>query len=560
MLVMCGRGSLQILRVVMSLPGFAAVRVSAAIATANTFFQPDEYWQSLEIAHRIVFGFGYETWEWTRAPPIRSAVHPLMFVPAMWAARASGSLAVLKYAPALTQALLSAAGDLCAYRLAERVGGKPAASFFLVLHTLSFYTLFTASRTFSNTAEAALVAAALSFWPLSPRTASRPRFLAALAAAFTAVLLRPTSLVLWAFLGAWHLAATARRGGPAAAAHTIFDAAWVGALVLGAGAAADSAFYGRPVFTPAAFFRENVVHSVSIFYGTHPWHWYVSQGLPFILTVAAPWVLAGWVRALAGRLPARDPPAVRCLAYACLWMVATYSLLSHKEFRFLQAAVPMLHLFGALALAAAVPHAASAAAAVRALPRTLQVLYAVQAPLAIYALAFHARGQVNIMGYLHERAQTPSMHSLAFLMPCHSTPWQSHLHAPRLEHGRAWFIECPPPAPHDGPLYWDQSDFFYHDPLKYMQERFPETVDASFAAAPPAPKRAHGPPERAIYDRGWQHTWPSHLVVFDALLTPPMQRFLTAKGYREEHRMWNALAHPDSRRRGDIVVLAHAAA
>jgi len=39
-----------------------------------------------------------------------------------------------------------------------------------------------------------------------------------------------------------------------------------------------------------------------------------------------------------------------------------------------------------------------------------------------------------------------------------------------------------------------------------------------------------------------------------------MQRFLTSKGYREEHRMWNALAHPDSRRRGDIVVLAHAAA
>ena len=26
----------------------------------RTYFNPDEYWQSLEIAHRLVFGYGYE--------------------------------------------------------------------------------------------------------------------------------------------------------------------------------------------------------------------------------------------------------------------------------------------------------------------------------------------------------------------------------------------------------------------------------------------------------------------------------------------------------------------
>jgi phosphatidylinositol glycan class B len=30
----------------------------------RTFFQPDEYYQALEPAHRLIFGTGYATWEW----------------------------------------------------------------------------------------------------------------------------------------------------------------------------------------------------------------------------------------------------------------------------------------------------------------------------------------------------------------------------------------------------------------------------------------------------------------------------------------------------------------
>jgi len=47
--------------------------------------------------------------------------------------------------------------------------------------------------------------------------------------------------------------------------------------------------------------------------------------------------------------------------------------------------------------------------------------------------------------------------SIGFIMPCHSTPWQSHLHSKELEMdrmaegnasgegGRIWFIGCEPP-------------------------------------------------------------------------------------------------------------------
>lgn len=40
-----------------------AFRLVNAFAS-RAFFQPDEYWQSLEVAHAWVFGYGYKTWEW----------------------------------------------------------------------------------------------------------------------------------------------------------------------------------------------------------------------------------------------------------------------------------------------------------------------------------------------------------------------------------------------------------------------------------------------------------------------------------------------------------------
>eukprot|EP00829_Urostomides_striatus_P020861 TRINITY_DN9036_c0_g1_i1.p1 TRINITY_DN9036_c0_g1~~TRINITY_DN9036_c0_g1_i1.p1 ORF type:complete len:140 (+),score=35.30 TRINITY_DN9036_c0_g1_i1:63-482(+) len=40
---------------------------------------PDEYWQSVEISHKMVYGVGYETWEWTIPTPIRSTLHPFLY-------------------------------------------------------------------------------------------------------------------------------------------------------------------------------------------------------------------------------------------------------------------------------------------------------------------------------------------------------------------------------------------------------------------------------------------------------------------------------------------------
>lgn len=123
------------------------VHLIAALATSRTFFQPDEYWQSLEIAHRIVFGYGYQTWEWMTSKPIRSVVYPAMFVPLYKAMKAMhiDNPFVFTSAPAIQQALITAVGDWFAFHLVTRIAGHR-----LALVWVRFSTLFFSSKPHFN--------------------------------------------------------------------------------------------------------------------------------------------------------------------------------------------------------------------------------------------------------------------------------------------------------------------------------------------------------------------------------------------------------------------------
>lgn len=72
-------------------PLHLAVGLRVAVALLSvTLFQPDEYFQALEPAHKIVFGYGHLTWEWRSRPPIRSIFFPMLFTPVYWALKISG--------------------------------------------------------------------------------------------------------------------------------------------------------------------------------------------------------------------------------------------------------------------------------------------------------------------------------------------------------------------------------------------------------------------------------------------------------------------------------------
>jgi phosphatidylinositol glycan class B len=41
---------------------------SISLLLPQTYFQPDEFYQALEPAHNLVFGYGYLSWEWRDIP------------------------------------------------------------------------------------------------------------------------------------------------------------------------------------------------------------------------------------------------------------------------------------------------------------------------------------------------------------------------------------------------------------------------------------------------------------------------------------------------------------
>lgn len=55
---------------------FLLLRVFMALMSWG-YFVPDEVWQSVEVAHKLVFGNGYLTWEWHHG--LRSYLHPGLF-------------------------------------------------------------------------------------------------------------------------------------------------------------------------------------------------------------------------------------------------------------------------------------------------------------------------------------------------------------------------------------------------------------------------------------------------------------------------------------------------
>ncbi|KAM9924793.1 hypothetical protein OXX80_011109, partial [Metschnikowia pulcherrima] len=164
----------------------------------KTFFQPDEYFQALEPAHRLVFGYGYLTWEWHEA--LRSSLHPLLyaaaykafdvFMPESWAVIA---------APKITGALIATVSDIYVYKLARKYWrNQGVANTALAMSLLSSWNWFVSTRSFSNNLEMALTVAGLSYWPwhhykLMPLLMSC--FLG-----FLSCIVRPTNAILWSFL------------------------------------------------------------------------------------------------------------------------------------------------------------------------------------------------------------------------------------------------------------------------------------------------------------------------------------------------------------------------
>ncbi|XP_059620230.1 GPI mannosyltransferase 3-like [Phlebotomus argentipes] len=463
-----------------------AVRL-LSVLFVKTSYVPDEYWQSLEVAHKLVYGYGYLTWEWTQG--IRSYLQPLIFagvykVLDLFHVNCVFALTLL---PRVLQALLSAYADWRFYKWCQ------CSKWSLFVVATSWFWFYTGSRTIINSAEASLTTIALSFYPWRGESALYLWYVALTA------FIRPTSAVPWVPLCLHHI----RNSRIPVLRLLLTQYLPVGAVVGVLNTAVDYLGHGSLVFTPLRFFKFNVWQNVGSFYGSQPWHWYFSVGLPTVLGVAAIPFFLGVLDTLKNVSASNSRRLILLISIATTLVV--FSALPHKEFRFVLPILPMCLYLSADQLSRWSRKASNVA--IWAVTLTLLVGNALPAG---YLGLYHQKGTTEVMPVLAKIAREyktveGERASILFLMPCHSTPLYSHVHA----NVTLRFLTCEPNLT-DDPNYEEEAETFYRNPTAWL--------DANVPAYPPS-------------------EMPSHLVLFDSL-KPKIVEFLSK--YSETHSFSHA--------------------
>jgi phosphatidylinositol glycan class B len=337
--------------------------------------------------------------------------------------------------------------------------------------------------------------------------------------------------------------------------------------VLGLSVLSDRAYYEVLTLPPLRFLYFNIAQSLAVFYGRNRADYYFTEGLPLLLTTALPFATVGLWQSLQASTSTNDVSSpshgkLSRLAWTSLTMPLTLSLISHKEVRFLYPILPFLHILSARPLSAFLPSNAS-------LSRRgiIGLLLIINITIAGYVSQVHQRGVIDVLHYVrhkHESRNSLSSYatwsppssvsntSVGFLMPCHSTPWRSHLVYPEIN---AWALTCEPPV--DVPLdqrdsYLDEADEFYINPgpTRWLRDNM-ESVNTITSSGSRSAQflAAQDPKFRARYRRAW----PQNLVFFGALESE-LREVLAETRYKECWRGFNSHFHDDSRRVGDVVV------
>jgi phosphatidylinositol glycan class B len=302
-----------------------ALRLALAWAWPN-FYRPDEIFQTLEPAYRLITGWGVVSWEWRAG--IRSWLYPALLAGIMdIPIRLGFGRAV--YLP-LVMAAMSLVALLpvwAAWRLGERSGGRLGAVVCALLVALSPELVYFGPKTLTEVQAGNVLAAAVALATLLPHKPPSPR------AGWS-----------WAGLGAllgivfclrFHLTPALALVALAAARLRLRER-WLPLLL---GAAVPLALLGivDQVTLGSAFqsvwknFSVNVTEGRSLFYGQEPAFWYGVAWAHLLGIAALPMALLFCLGA--SLLP---------LAAACgVLIVLTHSLVAHKELSFIYAAFPL---------------------------------------------------------------------------------------------------------------------------------------------------------------------------------------------------------------------------
>ncbi|QLQ78012.1 hypothetical protein HG537_0A02590 [Torulaspora globosa] len=556
-------------------------RIINALST-RTFFQADEFWQALEPAHYKAFGYGQLSWEWGYG--LRSYAFPLIFeityrfVDAIcflssvltWGLSKcvvsdenvqliQGIPDILEYygviyAPKVVMGVIAAVGEYHMVKFIQKLYimtmGKTSddkhgdvsriTRISTILTLTNFFNCFLITRTFINSFELCLTSIALFYWDWTGGDLIHGAdFTKSLVVAIFTCLQRPSNVLIWLVLGFFLVLQLVWRKRFPSLVYLGCKISFVLIAVMLFNCAIDYYFYGELVFPVFRFLKFNFTSPLSNFYGVSPWHFHLTQSVPILLGFNIPLFLYGlFIGSNKRHKPMRAIDPLKQIKIVILINLVALSSLKHKEFRFLYPLQPLFTLISSFAL---VGLAAKYPIKSHALNNLLWVLPFISMFAALFLNSFNEAGVVSVMNFLHNE---PAIDSVGFIMPCHSTTWQSHLHRNDIE--QLWAITCEPPlhllndpkAHEKLPNYMDESDYLYENVPGFIYKNFPPLFRESL--------RSPG--------KQYKYEWPEYLVIFEHLKNLYFDRLLKDSNYIEVARFFNSFTHWDSRRQGDVLV------
>ena len=314
------------------------------ICFIRTWFVPDEYWQSLEVAHHMIFGFGYLTWEWKEG--LRSYFHPLIFsglYKILYFLNLDNNLFLIQFSPRLLQAFLSSISDWCFYQFIYLHFGRHIANLSLFCLFTSWFWWYCATRTLINTFEVSLVCFASLYYSKHIKNGFlklSSSFILFVVIATLTFFVRPTSLSVWFSYFIFYLIYSYKTSNLKVLLKIIsiiFITAFPNIILL---IIIDKSFYEKWILVHLNFLNFNVINNQGIFYGEHPWYWYFTQGLPVVIFSQLPFSFGGIIKCL-NLTEAKDSftfnQRFMFKVYICTIVMSLfiYSLPGHKEFRFI---------------------------------------------------------------------------------------------------------------------------------------------------------------------------------------------------------------------------------
>jgi hypothetical protein len=294
---------------------------------------PDEVFQTVEQAHRLVFGNGLLPWEFVYGT--RSWVLPGALAGLMAAASAFGD-GPDYYMPMIGLALaaLGAASALCAFLWGRRFFGIAGGVIAGTLAAVWIDAVYFGSRTLSDAVAAhILVIGIYASNPRAQTVVTRQRAAAAGALLVLAGSVRVQLLPAIGVIGLWQLLTTFRSRRFAFVGSGLSIGLLYGAV--------DALTWSYPFEALWRNVVANLYYDIQTAHGVMPWNWYLSTLLEYWTGLSAVMLALCLIGAV--RLP---QPFI-----AALLIAVTYSIFGHKEFRFIYPVILLAIIVSGVGLA-----------------------------------------------------------------------------------------------------------------------------------------------------------------------------------------------------------------